>query len=194
MKANKYDKMMGFVEKKMLYKIRKELISKIEGRVIEVGAGTGINFEHYKDIEVVAIEPDKEMIVGARNKVGNKRIEIVTGDAENLKYEDDSFDSVLITLALCTIPNVEKALMEAKRVCKSEGKLYILEHVRLENRFLGWLQDILTPSWKKFAMGCCLNRDSLKEVEKVGFERVEVKKYFGGVFLYGVFRYNNEIK
>ncbi len=188
MKAYLYDKLMSKVEKMMLHKERGILLKNIEGRVIEFGAGTGVNFDFYSKNRVTAIEPDKVLSIEAKKKIEGKSIEIVSASAEDLPFDDNTFDTVVITLALCTIPNPDKALKEAKRVCKPNGKLLILEHIKNENKILFFLQNILTPTWKIFAMGCHLNRDTLNTIETNNFEKVSLKYFFGNNFIRGTFK------
>lgn len=188
MKAYLYDKLMSKVEKKMLHRERGILLKNIEGRVIEFGAGTGVNFEFYSKNRVTAVEPDKVLSIEAKKKIEGKNIEIVSVSAEKLPFDDNTFDTVVITLALCTIPNPDKALKEAKRVCKPNGKLLILEHIKNENKFLFFLQNILTPTWENFAMGCHLNRDTLNTIETNNFEKVSLKYFFGNNFIRGTFK------
>lgn len=189
MKAYLYDRLMSTIERRKLHQVRKLLLNDLRGRVIEFGAGTGANFDLYSDrAEVTAVEPDIDLRGEALKKVGNKNIRIVDSSAENLPFDDDAFDYVVITLALCTIPHPDMALKEAKRVCRSGGELLILEHIRNKNKFLSLLQDILTPPWKVFAMGCHLNRDTLSLIEKNKFEKVFLNHFFGNNFVWGRYR------
>jgi ubiquinone/menaquinone biosynthesis C-methylase UbiE len=188
MKAYLYDSLMNVLEKKKLRHERKILLENIRGRIIELGAGTGVNFEFYTDNEVIAIEPDEVLSAEAQKKIGTKNIKIISASAEELPFDDNTFDTVLITLALCTIPNPEKALKESERICKPGGQLLILEHIKNENRFLFSLQNILTPVWKKFAMGCHLNRDTLLFIKNNNFEQVSLKYFWGNNFVSGVFK------
>lgn len=188
MKAYLYDKLMSKVEKKMLHKERGILLKNIEGKIIEFGAGTGVNFEFYSKHQVIAVEPDKILSLEAEKKIGKKNIEIISASGEDLPFDDNKFDTVVITLALCTIPNPDKALKEAKRVCRPNGKLLILEHIKNEKRSLFFLQNILTPVWKIFAMGCHLNRDTLNTIKINNFEKISLKYFFGHNFISGTFK------
>lgn len=189
MKAFFYDSMMKKIEDIRLKKERRELLKDITGDIIEFGAGTGVNFEFYpEDTRVIAIEPDSALGNEAKNKIKGKNIEVVFASAEDLPFSDDSFDSVVITLALCTIGHPDKALKEAKRVCKPNGSLLILEHIRNDNRCLSFLQDILTPLWKRFAMGCHLNRDTLSLIKENNFEKISIDYFFGNNFIVGRFK------
>ncbi|OIK09201.1 methyltransferase type 11 [Bacillus sp. MUM 116] len=185
--AKWYDFFMSPLEKKKFYKIRKELLSRARGNVLELGAGTGINFPLYELPEMVtAIEPSPYMI---KQSLGKQKqavvpIELVQAGAEELPFADDSFDTVVATLVFCTIPNPEKAMAEMKRVCKLEGKILLFEHVKMENRFLASLQEGLTPVWKKICDGCCLNRETLHLLVDHGFKVKEVQKFYRDLFIF----------
>lgn len=187
MKAVIYDKMMEILEKKILFNVRSKLISKSSGRVLEIGAGTGINFKFYTTQTVTAIEPDVAMRKAALKKTGEKSIEVIDASAEDIPAESNTFDTVIVTLAFCTIPSPELALKEIKRVCKPGGKLLIIEHVRNEKKYLADLQDILTPLWKKFAMGCHLNRDTIALIDEKGFKREYADYFLGNNFVVASF-------
>jgi ubiquinone/menaquinone biosynthesis C-methylase UbiE len=173
---------MDPVEKAFLTKLRKKLLDKAEGKILEIGSGTGVNFELYNDHQVVAIEPDTKLREESLKKVNGKNITIISGDAENLEFSDNEFDTVVVTLVLCTIPDYKKSLLEIKRVCKVGGKILVLEHIRHRNKGLAILQDILTPGWKKLAMGCHLNRPTVEVIEKLDFKITKKEYYIGNNF------------
>jgi len=178
-----YDFFMDPIEKKFLNKLRKKLLSKAEGKILEIGSGTGVNFELYEKHDVVAIEPDNKLRMESLNKVNDKKIKVISGDAENLVFEDNEFDTVVVMLILCTIPDNKKALLEIRRVCKSGGKILVLEHIKHKNKVLAVIQDILTPVWKKIAMGCHLNRKTVDIIRDLGFEIVEKEYHVGDNFV-----------
>ncbi|OQY42648.1 MAG: hypothetical protein B6227_01420 [Fusobacteriia bacterium 4572_74] len=178
-----YDFFMDPIEKKFLNKLRKKLLSKAEGKILEIGSGTGVNFELYEKHDVVAIEPDNKLRMESLNKVNDKKIKVISGDAENLVFEDNEFDAVVVMLILCTIPDNKKALLEIRRVCKSGGKILVLEHIKHKNKVLAVIQDILTPVWKKIAMGCHLNRKTVDIIRDLGFEIVEKEYHVGDNFV-----------
>jgi ubiquinone/menaquinone biosynthesis C-methylase UbiE len=174
------------LEQKGLARIRKRLILGAQGKVLEVGSGTGLNFPYYLHAaEVIAIEPDRLMRERSlqRSSRAQVPINVIDANAEELPFGDDSFDTVVGTLILCTIENPLKALQEIRRVCKPEGKLLLLEHVRLDRPILGRLQDLLTPVWKHLCDGCHLNRNTLELVTKSGFQDVRVRPHFNDIFL-----------
>jgi ubiquinone/menaquinone biosynthesis C-methylase UbiE len=178
---------MNPLEKGKFKRIRKELISKATGNVLELGSGTGVNFPFYKAAEKVsAIEPSPHM-----NKVSQVKlkqavvpIEVITASAEELPFAANTFDTVVATLVFCTIPNPEKAILEMKRVCKPDGKILLFEHVKMENRILSVLQEWLTPAWKKICDGCCLNRDTLSLLKAHDISIVRIQKYYSDLFIF----------
>jgi ubiquinone/menaquinone biosynthesis C-methylase UbiE len=184
--AKWYDLFMVPLERKKFKTIRINLLSKASGKVLEIGSGTGINFPIYRSVEsVTAIEPNPHMIKRslAKKAMSKIPIEIVNIGAEQLPFDNDSFDTVVATLVFCTIPDVEKALLEMKRVCKPEGKILLFEHVKLDNRFLAKLQDWLTPFWKKICDGCCLNRATTYLLKKNGYQMIHMEKFYRGLFI-----------
>ncbi|PLS01895.1 SAM-dependent methyltransferase [Neobacillus cucumis] len=184
--AKGYDFFMRPLEKKKFKKIREELLFKANGCVLEIGSGTGINFPLYKSVEkVVATEPSSYMIERAQEKLKQTRvqIEMVQTGAEKLPFPDNSFDAVVATLVLCTIPDPNQAMFEMIRVCKPGGKLLFFEHVKMDNPFLAGLQELLTPAWKKLCDGCCLNRDTLTLIKNNNLIINEINSFYNGLFL-----------
>jgi ubiquinone/menaquinone biosynthesis C-methylase UbiE len=161
-----YDRAMSATEEAGLGDRRHELLSQAKGRTLDVGAGTGVNLEHYPDsvTELVLAEPDPLMVKRLRPKLeaSGRTAEIVEAPAERLPFPDDDFDTVVVTLVLCTVPDVEGSLREIARVLKPKGRLLFIEHVRGEDgkRLAEW-QDRLETPWRYFADGCHCNRDTL---------------------------------
>jgi ubiquinone/menaquinone biosynthesis C-methylase UbiE len=185
--ANWYDFFMNPLEKKKFKRIRKELLSKATGNVLELGSGTGINFPFYVNAEkVTAIEPSQHMIARSFSKRNQAivPIEIVQASAEELPFAADTFDTVVATLVFCTITSPEKAILEMKRVCKSDGNILLFEHVKMQNRFLSSLQNWLTPAWKKICDGCCLNRNTLGLLKDNEVSILKVQKYYRDLFVF----------
>lgn len=185
--ANSYDFLMSPLEKRKFKEIREELLSLATGTVLEIGAGTGVNFPLYKyPDKVVAIEPSQHMIEHAHSKRKQAQvpIDMVQASAEKLPFDSNQFDTVVATLVFCTISNPEKAIEEIKRVCKPGGKILLFEHVKMENRFLAGLQDLLNPAWKKMADGCNLNRDTLGLLKKHHLSVLKVDNYYKGLFIF----------
>lgn len=183
-----YDTLMEPLERWGFRAIRKALIRKATGVVLEIGSGTGFNFPYYdltQVSKVLAIEPEplmrkKSLLRAAQSAVP---IEVILASAEKLPFPDNSFDTVVGTLVLCTIPNLNKALAEIRRVCKPTGQILFFEHVRVNHSFLGHIQDWLTPIWKHLCGGCHLNRNTPQIIKDAGFEIAGVKQYYKSIFL-----------
>lgn len=174
-----YDGLMKSAEEAGMREIRRETLAAASGRTIDIGAGTGINVELYPEgvTELVLAEPDEHMLNRLRPKVPGwgRAVDVVQAPADGLPFEDDSFDTAVFTLVLCTVPNPAAALAEAARVLKPGGKLLFVEHVRSEDPGLARWQDRLEGPWKFLGDGCHCNRDTVATIEASPFtvERVE---------------------
>lgn len=139
--------------------------------MLDIGAGTGANLPHLRAADrLVATEPDPAMRARLMTKLDRALVpvEVVDAGAESLPFPDASFDAVLCTLVLCTVPDPDRALREARRVLKPAGRLVILEHVRASGPLARW-QDLATPAWRLLAAGCHPNRDTRAAIERAGF-------------------------
>lgn len=149
---------------------RKKLVSQTKGKILEIGIGTGRNLPCYpRGYDIIGVDLSEKMLEIARGfalKLGLS-VPLLTMDVENLAFKDNTFDTVLCTLSLCTVTNPLQALYEMKRVCKSGGKILLLEHVRSHNQILGKIQDLLTPLIVR-KIGCHLNRDTIGNIKKAG--------------------------
>lgn len=182
-----YDPLMAPLESLGLRGMRRDLLRGLRGRVLELGVGTGRNLPLYPDgVErLVGIDPDEAMLkrAGERARAARFPVELVVGSAEELPFEEESFDAVAATLAFCTIPDPERAFAEARRVLKQGGELRLLEHVEMERRPIAWAQAKATPVWKRVAGGCHLDRDTLKLVREAGFSVERVERCLDGLVL-----------
>lgn len=150
--------------------LREELLSRSRGRVLELGVGTGLNLRFYPPgVEVTGIEPDAAMLRRAKPRAAARAVQLLEGDAQALPFADASFDTVVGTLVLCTVPDPALAMREARRVLKPQGRLLLLEHVRRNTPLAGRVLDALTPLWKHVAGGCHLNRDPSQHFAEAGF-------------------------
>lgn len=178
-----YDAAMAPAERGRLGRWRRDLVAPARGRVLEIGAGTGLDFAHYApEAWVVATDPDLGMLARARARVDASPacILLVAADAQALPFLDRAFDEAVVGLAMCTIPAPDQALGELQRVLVSGGALRLLEHVRMPNPFLSRLQDLLTPVWRRVAAGCHLNRHTVDEVARSGFTLQRVESHLAG--------------
>src|ERR1051326_195540 len=174
-----YDRAMKSTEEAGMREIRREALSGASGRTIEIGAGTGLNVELYPDgvSELVLAEPDEHMLNRLRPKVSTwgRDVDVVRAPADRLPFDDDSFDTAVFTLVLCTVPDATTALREAARVLRPGGKLLFIEHVRSPEPGLARWQDRLEGPWKLLGDGCHCNRDTVATIEASPFtvEHVE---------------------
>jgi len=174
-----YDRGLKGAEEAGLREMRRETLRAARGRTIDLGAGTGANLGLYPEgvTELVLAEPDPHMTAQLRPKLAEsgRRAELVEASAEELPFEDSSFDTAVFTLVLCTVPNPKKALAEAARILKPGGRLLFVEHVRAESPGLARWQDRLETPWRFLADGCHCNRDTVANIEASPFsvDRVE---------------------
>jgi ubiquinone/menaquinone biosynthesis C-methylase UbiE len=158
---------------------RRELAAGATGRVLEPGAGNGLNFEHYRDgVEVVAMEPEPTMLrlAAERASTAGVPIRLVRGVAESLPFPDRSFDTVVASLMLCSVADPVTVLEEFRRVLRPGGTVRFLEHVRSRSRSWAAVQDAVSIPWSWFAGGCHPNRDTVDAVQRAGF-RVEGRRF-----------------
>ena len=164
-----YDRAVKGTEEAGLREMRRELLSQASGRTIDVGAGTGVNLELYpeKVDELVLAEPDPHMARRLRDKLAESERsgELVETPAERLPFPDSSFDTVVFTLVLCTIPSPAAALAEAARVLRPGGRALFIEHVRSADPSLARWQDRLERPWRFLGDGCHCNRDTVATIE-----------------------------
>jgi ubiquinone/menaquinone biosynthesis C-methylase UbiE len=177
-----YDRGFQATEEAGLREMRRELLAQARGRVLELGAGTGLNLDHYPDgIEgLTLVEPDPHMTKRLREKLAHSgrtaEVLVVEAPAEELPFPDDSFDTAAVTLVLCTVPDQAAALTEIKRVLKPGGRLLFLKHVRSRSPELAKWQDRLEGPWRFLGDGCHCNRDTVKAIGAAGFELSDVER------------------
>ncbi|MFF3955144.1 class I SAM-dependent methyltransferase [Streptomyces sp. NPDC001890] len=154
--------------------VRSELLAGMSGRVIEIGAGNGLNFAHYPPAvsEVVAIEPERSLrrlAVRAALRAGLP-VDVVPGTAEALPVKSEAFDGAVASLVLCSVRNVERSLAEVVRVLRPGGELRFFEHVRADDRAMAVTQQALDRTlWPLMTGGCHTGRDTLAAIERAGF-------------------------
>src|SRR5262249_31224763 len=154
----------------MLAPYRKRILAQAEGRVLEIGVGSGANLPLYTDRagKVLGLEPHPKLLKMAFGKAGRVPATLIEGSAESIPLGDRSVDTVVTTWTLCSIPDVTKALAEMRRVLKPDGRLLFVEHGLSPDRRVRKWQQRLTPLWKKLAGGCHLNRPMRTLVENAG--------------------------
>jgi ubiquinone/menaquinone biosynthesis C-methylase UbiE len=175
-----YDRMTAGAEKAGLTNLRAALLARAQGRVVEIGAGTGANLRHYGDaVEALLVtEPEEAMARRLERKADELALDVavVRARAETLPLADASFDTAVSTLALCTIDDPLTALAELRRVLVPGGRFLFLEHVRSDNRRLARWQDRLNGFNRVMGAGCNCNRSTLETIRAAGFRIVEVEQ------------------
>lgn len=179
--APRYDRQISFFERILFAGGREWVCSQAEGEVLELAAGTGRNLEHYpQGVQITAIELSPAMLTIGRQRAEQlgREADLRIGDVQELDFPDESFDTVVCTLGLCTIPDPRKAISEARRVLRPGGKLILLEHVRSPSLPVRAIERMLDPISVRFQADH-LTREPLDYLKVEGFEveRLERSKW-----------------
>jgi ubiquinone/menaquinone biosynthesis C-methylase UbiE len=155
---------------------RSRVVSNATGRVLELGIGSGLNLPFYGNMvaEIIGLEPSAKLLAMANEAARKSQIplRLVEGTAEAIPMENQSVDAVVTTWTMCSIPEIQSALQEMRRVLRPGGRLLFVEHGRAPEPGVRWWQDHLTPAWKHLSGGCHLNRAIEELIENAGF-RIE---------------------
>lgn len=174
-----YDPALRRSERHGLAALRRGLLAQASGRTLELGAGTGLNLAHYPAVvtRLVVTEPEAPMAARLRERVrtSGSTAEVVEAGAERLPFADGSFDTVVATLVLCTVPDLAASLAEARRVLVPGGHLLFLEHVRHADATRARRQERFTPLQRRIACGCHLDRATPEAIAAAGFINHEVR-------------------
>lgn len=176
---------LGGGEGRFFEPLRKELIENTHGVVLEVGAGTGLNFPFYspeKVERVEATEPDVSMLAHMRKRHPLARVPLTISQAasEGLPFASGTFDCAIATLVFCSVGNPVQSLQEIRRTLKPGGTLFLLEHVRSHKPFIATLQDMLVPLTTTFTGNCHWNRDTQQSAIQAGFQVRLLRQLNGG--------------
>ena len=179
--AATYDRLMAKGERGELGARREAVVGRAEGRTLELGAGTGLNLSRYGAgvSELVLTEPFEPMARRLRERAAAEApvpAEVVEAPAERLPFDDDSFDTVVATLVLCTVDDQAATLAEVERVLKPGGRFLFFEHVRAETPGLARAQDVLHGPWFFFGHGCHDNRDTVAAIRASGLEIEDLER------------------
>jgi ubiquinone/menaquinone biosynthesis C-methylase UbiE len=175
-----YDRAMANLEAAGLSQWRRELLSPLQGRVLEIGAGTGRNLEMYPAAvtELVLAEPDRHMRARLESRARGARpsVEVIEAPAEALPFPDGHFDAAVSTLVLCSVQDPSRAASELRRVIRPGGRLVVIEHVGAEpgSRRARW-QAGIEPVWKRVAGNCHLTRNTAATLSEAGFDVAPLK-------------------
>jgi len=180
--ARFYDATMKKAEATCFGQWRQELLADASGRVLEIGSGTGVNIPHYPDTaeELVLTEPDPHMLRLLQEKLGTRtdeRISVYPCSADALDFPDDTFDVVVTTLVLCSVPSPVNTFQEIRRVLKPGGTLIFMEHViARDNPGLVKWQKFFQPVWCYMCGNCHLTRDMEKSLQDAGFRLEQIDR------------------
>ncbi|MBM4271864.1 MAG: methyltransferase domain-containing protein [Deltaproteobacteria bacterium] len=176
-----YDFMESPMEMLSVSKWRKELLSTVRGKVLEVGIGTGKNLIYYPEgTMLTGIDISPRMLERAKRKSASLEItaELLLMDVEQMTFPDRSFDYVVSTFVFCSVPDPIKGLKEVKRVMKNDGNALFLEHVRSENHLLGKIMDVLNPAVRSL-IGPNINRRTVDNIRMAGLEIISTENMGG---------------
>jgi ubiquinone/menaquinone biosynthesis C-methylase UbiE len=165
-----------------LRKPRRRTLAAAQGRILEIGFGTGRNLEFYPDSvkKIEAIDPDLDLDRLSLPRIRHARIDVDFHhlDAQHLPFGEASFDTVVSTMTLCSIPDVEHALGEIHRVLKPGGRFLFMEHGRAPDANVARWQDRINPHWKPLAGGCHVNRPISELVAGSGLSVLDQMSYY----------------
>lgn len=184
--APMWDRQAGFAEKLLVgHAIRTQLGAQLKGRVLEIGTGTGatipyVTFGHGKVDRFIGTDVSQGMLQQVQRR--DLPIELVRMGADSLAFPDRTFDVVTCSLVLCTVPDPTAALLEMSRVCRTDGRVVVLEHVLARNPVLAWLQRKLTSNQER-RLGCHLDRETGKLLRDLGFAIESERSRLFGIFV-----------
>jgi len=168
-----YDFMEAPLEQMRFSTWRQRLQTGIKGEnALEVGVGTGKNLAYYpEDVRITAIDLSPRMLARARRKVAKSHlsVDLQEMDAQDLAFPDHSFDTVFASFVFCSVPDPVMGLRELRRVCRPEGRLLLLEHMRPHHPVLGLIFDVLNPMVVRM-MGANINRKTIDNIRQAGWQ------------------------
>jgi len=184
-RAASYDRTVGLGERVLVGGLRRAYGAELRGDVLEVAVGSGLNLPSYGDevARAVGLDLSGAMLGRARNRAeeAGRTIRLVQGNAQRLPFPDGAFDTVAVSLALCTVPDPGEALREMARVCRPGGRVVVLEHVRSPVPPVAWLQRLLSPAQERY-IGCHLDRETVTTLQEEGFTVRSERRRLLGVF------------
>ena len=178
---NRISKIYDVLEKPMevmiMNKWRERLIKNIEGtKILEVGVGTGKNLLLYPNkLEITGIDFSENMLAKSKAKIkGKENIRLIEMDAQKMSFADNTFDTIVTSCVFCSVPDPVEGLKEMRRVCKPDGKIIMLEHMRSHNNMIGKFMDVMNfiplHTW-----GANINRETIENILKAGFKEEEIE-------------------
>lgn len=162
---------------------RKKVVPMAEGKVLEIGIGSGLNLPFYdksKLDELWGLDPSEGLSEMAKQVADEEAMEVnfISAGAEEIPLPDNHFDSVLVTYTMCTIPEVHRANKEIQRVLKGNGRLIFCEHGEAPDKNIKKWQNRINPLWKKLAGGCNINRNIPSLIQESGFDIIDLEEMY----------------
>lgn len=184
-RAPAYDRTVGFGERLLLGDFRRRFGAELAGETLEVAIGSGLNLPFYSAAvtRAVGVDLSRGMLEQAERRAREigRSIALIQMDAERLAFRDASFDTVAISMALCTVPDPEQAIQELARVCRPDGKIVMLEHVLSPTRPIAWLERRFSPMQER-TLGCHLTRETVETARRSGLVIESERKRLWQVF------------
>tara|TARA_B000000477_G_scaffold20181_1_gene17333 strand:- start:4766 stop:5386 length:621 start_codon:yes stop_codon:yes gene_type:complete len=162
---------------------RKKVVPLAEGKVLEIGIGSGLNLPFYdkaKIDEIWGLDPSEQLSEMAKQVADEESMEVkfISSGAEDIPLPDNYFDCVLVTYTMCTIPEVQRANQEIRRVLKEDGKMIFCEHGEAPDQNIRKWQNRINPFWGKLAGGCNINRKIPSLIQDSGFDIIEMEAMY----------------
>jgi ubiquinone/menaquinone biosynthesis C-methylase UbiE len=186
----RYDRVSGVydlfeqpMEMMALKRYRHDIMKDFQGKVLEVGVGTGKNIPFYPEgIDITAIDFSSKMLERAKMKAEkiDRRVDFRLMDAQSMEFPDDTFDFIITTCVFCSVPDPIKGLKEIRRVCKPDGRIIMLEHVRSDKKIIGVLMDLINPMIVNL-YGANINRRTVENIKAAGFTNIEEINLMGDI-------------
>lgn len=180
-RVDAFDTLSARLDQAGMAEKRTRLVGDLQGRVLEIGCGTGRMFAHYpQNARVTALEPNLAFLdrAGKVAKLSPAAVSVQAASGESLPFQAGVFDAAVLTMVLCSVTAVEAVLAEVRRVLKKEGELRLIEHGRSENALAGLLMNMFNPLWRAVNQsGCNMNRNPVAALEASGFSIIEAQPF-----------------
>lgn len=190
-RAATYDRTVGRGERLVLGDLRRRFGAHLRGKTLEVAVGSGLNLPYYSGAVTYAVGVDLSagMLAQARRRAADlgRAIDFAQMDGQRLGFPDGTFDTVAISLALCTVPDPSAALREMARVCRPDGSIVMLEHVLSPVGPVAMLERLLSPLQERF-IGCHLDRTTIDLATELGFRIESERQRLAGIFRLAIAR------